>query len=193
MKYINAVREHFAASPIFRTRDVRVFLSPYAPSDEYLHLLVHNLLKRGEIQRLTRGVYTFRKEAEVIGFAFSPFYYGLQEALSFHDLWEQETNPVIITPRRVRMGARTIAGTNVIIRRMDRRMFFGFDTIRFHDLHLPVSDIEKTLIDFFYFREKLRDDVLEEMKKRMRKDVLGAYLKKTTGYTREAVTKALSL
>jgi len=189
VKYINAVREHFASRPVFRIRDVKVFLNKQGASDAYIYLLVHNLVKRGEIKRLTRGIYTFRTEAEVTGFAFSPFYYGLQDALSFRKIWEQETNSIVITPRRVRSGQRTIAGAKTVVRRIDRRMFFGFDTIRFHDLYLPVSDVEKTLIDFLYFREPLRKDVLETMREQIRKDVLTSYLKRTPEYVKEALKK----
>jgi len=189
MKYINAVREHFAFRPVFRIQDVKVLLNKQGPSDAYIYLLVHNLAKCGEIKRLTRGIYTFRKEAEVTGFAFSPFYYGLQDALSFRKLWEQETNSIVITPRRVRSGQRTIGGARTIVRRIDRRMFFGFDTIRFHDLYLPVSDVEKTLIDFLYFREPLRKDVLETMRGQIRKDVLKSYLKRTPECVKEALKK----
>ena len=189
MKYINAVREHFVSRPVFSIRDVKVFLNKQGPSDAYIYLLAHHLTKRGEIRRLTRGIYTFRKEAEVTGFAFSPFYYGLQDALSFRNIWEQETNSIIITPRRVRSGQRTIAGTKTIVRRINRRMFFGFNTIRFHDLYLPVSDVEKTLIDFIYFREPLRKDVLKTMRGQIREDVLKSYLKRTPDYVKVALNK----
>ena len=189
MKYINAVREHFVSRPVFSIRDVKVFLNKQGPSDAYIYLLAHHLAKRGEIRRLTRGIYTFRKEAEVTGFAFSPFYYGLQDALSFRNIWEQETNSIIITPRRVRSGQRTIAGTKTIVRRINRRMFFGFNTIRFHDLYLPVSDVEKTLIDFIYFREPLRKDVLKTMRGQIREDVLKSYLKRTPDYVKVALNK----
>jgi len=193
MKYIKQLREHFADFPIFHIRDVKVFLSPYGVSNEYTYLLIHNLTKKGEIQRIARGTYTFRKEGEIVGFAFSPFYYGLQEALTIHKLWEQETNPIVVTPLRVRTGVRTIMGVNALVRHINRRMFFGFDTIKLHDLYLPVSDVEKTLLDFVYFREPLRKDVLDEMKKRINKGVLETYLKRMPLYVQKKVKRIMRL
>ena len=60
------------------------------------------------------------------GFGFSPFYYGLEDALSLRNVWEQETNPVIITPRTVRVGIRKFEGRHFVVRRIDRSMFFGY-------------------------------------------------------------------
>jgi hypothetical protein len=56
------------------------------------------LLRSGRIYKITRGSYTFYDEVQYAGFAFQPFYYGLEDALSLLGLWKQETNPVIITP-----------------------------------------------------------------------------------------------
>jgi predicted transcriptional regulator of viral defense system len=147
-KYAKLVREHFKGQPVFSLSSLRVFLAKKGPSKNYSNLLVHNLLRRGEIQRIAKGVYSFQSDASVAGFAFSPFYYGLQEALSLRNLWEQETNPVIITPKKVRPGVRRIMGSNVLVRRIKRKMFFGFDLIKHYDFWIPVSDAEKTIIDF---------------------------------------------
>ena len=87
---------------------------------------MNHLTKKGEIKKITRGAYTFKEEIEVVGFAFSPFYYGLQEALSLRNLWEQEVNPVVITPRKIRQGVRKFLGNNYLIKRVNRSMFFGF-------------------------------------------------------------------
>jgi len=178
VKYIKPVREHFRKFPVFTIQDIKVFLSQYRVNGPYIHTLVHHLREKGELKRIGRGVYSFREEAEIVGFAFSPFYYGLQEALSLRGLWEQETNPVVITCRRVRPGLRTILGANVLVRKIERKMFFGYGMVRYYDLWLPVSDVEKTLIDFVYFREPLAPEVLREMKKRIRKKLLDAYLRK---------------
>lgn len=190
MRYSNLVREKLSNNIIFTIRDVK-FLLRNKVNEHYPNLLIHNLLKKGEIHRITRGIYTFRNEIETVGFAFSPFYYGLQEALTIRNLWEQETNPVIITKRKVRKGVRTIMGRNVVIRTIDKSMFFGFEMIKYFDFWIPVSDVEKTLIDFIYFKEYLREDILEEIKKKIRENVIKEYLREVPEYVRKRVMKVL--
>lgn len=191
MKYIELIRKKLSKTPIFTIRDVKLILKKKGANEKYSNLLIHNLLKKGEIYRITRGIYTFKNEIEVVGFAFSPFYYGLQEALSLRNLWEQETNPVVITKRKVRKGIRTIMDRNIIVRTINKKMFFGFEMIKYYDFWIPVSDVEKILIDFIYFREPLDKETLKEMKKRIRKKVMENYLKRVPNYLRKRVRKVL--
>lgn len=191
MKYINLVRNHFKEKPVFSLTDLRVFLSKKGISKNYSNLLIHNLTAGKEIFRLSKGVYSFQKDLSVSGFAFSPFYYGLQEALSLRNLGEQETIPVIITPKKVRSGLRKIMDSNVLVRRINRKMFFGFESLKHFGFWLPVSDAEKTLIDFVYFNEPLSDETLKELKKKINKKKLFVYLKKCPKNTRKKVKELL--
>jgi predicted transcriptional regulator of viral defense system len=191
MKYVKELRQEFREKPFFTIKDLKVLLGGKRISESYLHVLIHNLLGKGEIHRIARGVYTFREDVQTVGFAFSPFYYGLQDALSFRNLWEQETNPVIVTPRRVRTGTRTFLGRNFVVKRISRKMFFGFEMLKYHDFWVPVSDTEKTLIDFAYFNEPLQKETLEEIKARIRAKVLEQYLKKSPKKTVKKVQKLL--
>jgi predicted transcriptional regulator of viral defense system len=191
MKYIAAVRENFAGQPVFSGRSLFLFLSKKGISRAYAKHLVHNLLKKKELLRVAKGFYSFQRDPAVSGFAFSPFYYGLQEALSLRNLWEQETNPVIITPKKVRPGLRRSMGANIVVHRIGRKMFFGFSMVKYYDFWLPVSDPEKTLIDFAYFKEQLPEEALCEIKKTIDKKKLRQYLKKTPFLTRKKVEKML--
>lgn len=187
MKYIQDLRKHFKNAVVFSKSDIKIFLKSKKISVKYLELMIHNLLAKHEIKRISRGIYTFRDEIQVVGFAFRPFYYGLQDALSLRNLWEQETNPVVITPRKVRKGLRTFEGRNYLVKTINRRMFFGFEMIKYGDFWIPVSDIEKTLIDFVYFREPLGEDVLGEIKKKIDKNRLKNYLKRSPRWVRERI------
>jgi predicted transcriptional regulator of viral defense system len=182
------IREHFSRRPFFRTRDA---LAATGASREYVSLILSTLVKKGELNRIGKGVYTFLKDSSASGFAFSPFYYGLQDALSIRGIWEQETNPIIITPRKIRQGTRQVMGTNVIVRRISPNMFFGFEIVDYHGISVPVSDVEKTLIDFAYFKEPIYPDAVLEMKKRLNKDVLEDYLKRVNRRTRKSVERLL--
>ncbi len=187
MKYLQKFREYFSERTIFTIRDVKFFLSDLGVSKGYQYLLISNLLKKGEIKKLKRGVYTFGNDPMLANFAFSPSYHGLQDALSLLDLWDQETNTIVVTPLKVRIGFREMFGSKVFVRRIDRRMFFGFDTIKYFDYWIPVSDVEKTFIDFVYFKEPLSKAVLTEMKKRINKRKLNDYLKRCTKHLKKQV------
>ena len=187
MKYTKDLRVEFSKKTAFTIRDIKNFLSKKNISSNYLGVLLHNLRKKGELKRIGRGVYTLREELEVVGFAFFPFYYGLQESLSIRNLWEQETNPVVLTTRKIRAGMRNFLGNNYVVKRINRKMFFGFEMVRYYDFWIPVSDVEKTLIDFVYFREPLLPDTLAEIKKRINMDVLRNYLKRCPERVRKKV------
>jgi len=191
MKYIGIVKENFKKQPVFSIKDLRVVLAKKGIGRAYSNLLVHNFLLKGELKKIAKGVYSFQNDVMVAGFAFSPFYYGLQEALSLRNLWEQETNPVIITPKKPRTGVRKIMGFNVLVRHINRKMFFGFDLIKYYDFWVPVSDPEKTLIDFIYFKEHLPKNALKELKAKIDKKKLKQYLKKCSPKLEKKVKEML--
>lgn len=139
-------------------------------------MLLENLYRSGRIYRITRGYYTFYEEVQFVGFAFSPFYYGLEDALSLLNLWEQETNPVVITSRRVRSGVREFRGRNYVVRRIERSMFFGYKYMKYDKFHIPVSEPEKTLIDLLYFRLHIEKKTFDEIIENINVDKLKEYL-----------------
>lgn len=193
MKYISKVRRKFSSYPVFTIRDVRIALKQDGISPLYTRQLVHYLVSRGELKRITRGAYTFYNESQLVEYAFTPSYHGLQDALSLHNFWEQETNPVIITPRKVRPGIRTFEGTNYLVRRISRQMFFGFETMKYGDFWTNVSTPEKTLIDFAYYGEFLGEETLKEIRKKLRPTLLKDYLAKCPADTAKTVRRWVRL
>ncbi len=170
--HLAAVREFIAKTPVFRARDVELMVKDRA----YTSLLLHNLERRGEVQRMVKGWYTARGDPSLAVFAFRPAYLGLQEALSLRDLWEQETSVVIVTCISVRPGVREILGSNAILHRIDAKYFFGFDYLDYGGIAMPVSDVEKTLIDLVYYRELPGTDVLRRLAKEADESKLREYL-----------------
>ncbi len=193
MKYIDAVRSMFSgeAFPVFTMRDLKIALSDKGISAGYLRLLVHTLLSNDEITRITRGVYTFYNNAFVSGFAFKPFYYGTECALSMRGISTQMTNPVTITTRNVRPGVRTFRGRNYLIRRIDKKYFFGYELLKYGSFWMPVSDIEKTVIDMIYFGDGIRDELLDGINKSIDRKKLNGYLKRYSKGFREKVISKL--
>ena len=188
IKYLPEVKEFIKKTPAFLARDIELIVK----NKRYAHLLLHNLGKKEEIYRLTKGCYSKAPDPILAVFCFKPAYLGLQEALSLHDLWEQETNPVIITPRRVREGVRQVLGNNIVIYRISPRYFFGFEFLRCEDVFLPVSDIEKTLVDLIYFKNFPSEKTLREIKKRIKPEKLNSYLKHYPQDFRLAIRKTIS-
>jgi len=187
VKHLNKIREFLKTTPIFRAKDAELIVK----DKNYSNLLLHNLVRRGEIKRVTRGWYSLHEDPIVSVFCFRPAYIGLQESLSLHDLWEQETNVVIATTRKVRTGLREIMGSNVIIHRISQKFFFGFESFNYGNFFVPVSDIEKTLIDLVYFNETPGKDILREIKKRINREKLRSYLKHYPLKFRKRVEKLL--
>jgi len=178
VKYINKIRETLSGEgfPVFSISDLKVTLISDGAKRNYAYTLLHNMSAKKEIIRITRGTYTFHREVRVVGFAFNPFYYGLEDALSIRGIWEQGSNPVIITRKRIRSGTRKFIDRNYVLHRIDKRHFFGYELLKLGNLWIPVSDMEKTLIDFVYFKHHLRADVLSDMKKKVEMKKLKEYL-----------------
>jgi predicted transcriptional regulator of viral defense system len=178
MKYLKFVRENFNDSkfPVFKLSELRTSLGLRGISDSYLKRMVNYLSGRNEIKRVIKGVYTFHDDISVVGFAFKPFYYGLENALTIRKLWEQSTNPVVITTKNVRTGIRKFGDGNYNVERLDRKLFFGYELVKYYDFWIPVSDYEKTLIDFVYFNHEIRKDVLVMIKRSLNRDRLNNYL-----------------
>ncbi len=180
MKYIGYVRSRFSKVdfPVFMLEDLRLALKSKSIKDDYLRLMVHELCKRGEATRITRGVYTFHDDSAVVGFAFRPFYYGLENALSLHGLSEQGTNFIVMTPRNVRGGVRSFKGRNYRIRRIRPERLFGYQLMRHNGFWIPVSDVEKTVIDMLYFNDMIRDELLPAIAKGVDRNRFASYLQR---------------
>jgi len=85
--------------------------------------------------------------------------------------------PVILTTRMVRTGIRSVLGGNVLIRRIDKRYFFGIEFIDEGGFYLPYSDIEKTFIDYILFGRCHDKFLVKKMLKKIDKNKLASYLK----------------
>jgi len=172
-KYQKIIENLFKKSPVVSASSI----SRIVNGSQYKKQLIRNLISKNRIKKLTKGFYTIHDDISLAVFCFKPSYLGLQDSLSFHELWEQETIPVIITSRKIRQGIRKIFGMNVLIRRIDKKYLFGFEYYNHDKFYLPYSDIEKTFIDMIYFKQKMNNKILKNMIKRINKEKLNSYLK----------------
>lgn len=173
--YLEKVKKLFEESPVVDFKSIKRIVNS---KGNYAKLLVHNLLKKGKIKKIGKGVYTKYDESSLAVFAFRPAYLGLQSALSFYGLWEQETIPVILTTKKVRRGVRKVLGTNILVRNINKKYFFGFELLKEESFYLPYSNLEKTLIDLVVFNIKIDKEVLVKIKKKIDRKRLNSYLKK---------------
>ncbi len=185
--HLDEVRKFIRTTPAFRARDVELIVKDAG----YTSLLLHNMAKKGETRRIVKGWYSTLEDPVVSVFAFKPAYVGLQEALSLRNLWEQETNVVLVSSRRVRAGVREIMGSRVIIHRINREYFFGFDYVRYADFFIPVSDKEKTLIDLVYFNEVPGRDVVRRIAKTASREKFRRYLERYPETFRKRATRTV--
>ena len=191
-KYQRSIEELFKKSLIVNYRSIEKIVRQNKEANQYAKQMVRNLLAKGKIRRLAKGFYTSRNDPSLVVFCFKPAYLGLQDALSFHNLWEQETIPVVITTKKVRLGIRKVFGMNVLIRHIDKKYFFGYDYIKQDGFYLPYSCIEKTIIDMVYFREKINKELSKEIKKRVDFKRLSSYMNKYPGNIKKSVLKIIS-
>lgn len=191
-KYLKSVENLFRKSPIVSYSSIQRIIKGNKGNSFYTKQLVRQLIFKGKIKKLAKGCYTSHNDSQLILFYLKPAYLGLQDALSLHGLWEQETVPIIVTVRKVRQGLRKVLGVNVLIRRIDKRYLFGFDYIQQGEIYYPYSDIEKTLIDMAYFNEKLGAEVINNIAKKIDADKLKLYLKKYPLRFQKKVLKLLS-
>ena len=183
----------FCARRLFSSKDAQKFLEERGAGKGYWKLLLHNLSKSGKIFRIGKGQYTFNGANSPIDAALFPSYHGLQEALSIHGYWQQQANQILITPRKVRSGERDVLGRKVIVRRIARKMFFGFESINYGDEWINVSGPEKTLIDFYYFSEPLDKETLGKILEKIDRKTLAEYAAAMPKITRQKMEKGLGL
>lgn len=181
VKYKN-VKELIEKSPVVDFASIE-----RASKKGYSKQLVRNMVLSGKLKRLAKGCYTKYDEPSLAVYCFKPSYLGLQDAMSYHELWEQETIPVIITSRNVRGGLRKVMGTNTLVRRLGKNYMFGYELVGDGQFFLPYSDVEKTFIDMVYFKERISEESLLKFRERIDKKKLADYLKRFPERVRKRV------
>lgn len=175
-KYQKDIEKLFKKSHVVSYGSIKKIVGYKRPVKQYTKQVIRNLMLKGRIKKLTKGYYTIYNDPSLSVFCFKPAYLGLQDALSFHNLWEQETIPVIITTGKIRPGIRKVLGHNVLIRRINKKYLFGFDYYKDNEFYMPYSDTEKTLIDMIYFKENLNVKFIKGIEKKINRKRFKNYL-----------------
>ena len=166
MKYIRKVRRYFnrPEKPVFSYSELKTLGIP----EKYAKVLIYNMIKRKEIYRVRKGWYTFHSDPLVFIFTLPPntAYYGLGFAAHLYKAWDQVPNPEILTyvaPRKIRSGTYFFLNTPIIVRRISKKMFFGYKLLMYNRWYIPVSSPEKTLIDMVYYDYPFLDEILPSL------------------------------
>ncbi len=187
-KYKKDVEEFLKKSPVVNFSSIDRIVKSKKNVKGYTKQLIRNLVKQDKMKPIVKGYYTSFDDPSLAVLCFDG-YLGLQNALSHHEIWEQETIPIIVTPKKARQGIRKILGFNVQIRRISPKYFFGFEYMKDGDFYLPFSNVEKTFIDMIYFNQKIDKEVLKNFKKRINKKKLKNYLEKYPEKMKKRVLK----
>lgn len=190
IKYIKDIRDFFKKNIIVDLNSLKKFILQKKGNEKYIYLIINQMIKKGEINRITKGYYSIYKDPILAVFSFKPSYIGLQSALSIHNLWEQETMPIIITIKKIRQGVREINVNNILLHRISSKYFFGIDYVKENDFYIPVSDIEKTFIDLIYYKQKINKELLKNFKREINCIKLKHYIKK---YPKRFSSKVMSI
>ena len=77
---------------------------------------------------------------------------------------------------------------------MSRELFFGYTYVKYFDFYIPVSDLEKTLIDFVYYNEKIPPELFNELKANANKKIIKTYISRITdNRIRNKILKSMEL
>lgn len=177
MKYTKQFLKYFEKFPAFTVKDVKLFLLKNMAEKSYYKIFLHNMIRSKRVFTIERGHYTLHDDPMIAGFAFSPFYYGMETSLTHYKLWDYMTPISIITTNRVRKGSIELFGRNASIRKVQRDKFFGYSMVQYKDTYIPIADVEKTLIDSVYFHSRFSKQVYVKMAKKISKRKLNNYLK----------------
>ena len=123
VKYQKKISDLFKKSPVVSYKSIERIIKDKKNVKQYTKQIIRNMIIKEKIKKLAKGYYTALSDSSLIVFCFKPSYLGLQDALSFHNLWEQETIPILITTRKAIPGMRKVMGGNVLLRRINKLLY----------------------------------------------------------------------
>jgi hypothetical protein len=99
--------------------------------------------------------------------------------MTCREIWSQLTHVCVITTKNVKRNKVKLFNDSDFwadVHHVPPKYFFGFSTVLYNNREIPVSDPEKTLIDFVYFRIKISPDDYILLCKKVDKQKLSSYL-----------------
>ncbi len=194
MLAINEITERFSTYNAFTHKDLRRYFGSRM-TDGTLRSLISYMRARKRLYIIRKGYYTFKKDGICAGFTYEPFYYGLGFAMTCMEIWDQLVPPCVLTTRTVKTNNVRLFGDKDFwaeLHHIPMKYFFGYSTVLYDGRQLPVSDPEKTLIDFVYLRKRLAADDYTLLCKSIKRKRLTRYLSKYDSHTTKAAMNIYS-
>ena len=118
-------------------------------SDESLRVAVSRMVKRGEITKLSKGIYTVDISKinweEFAVEMYSPSYLSFEWALARYNILSQK--PINLTLAAAKRGRKIITSQNIIIyRHLQPKLFWGF----IKEENYLIAEPEKAFLDLAY-------------------------------------------
>ena len=192
MTLANEIAETFRGFKTFTFRDIRIALTENHRkiSDKTIQVTISRMVKKGRIYPVMKGVFSLKRDDGLVGFAFSPFYYGGMAALMVREMIDDQVKMEVMTTRTVKRSFVDIYGgsSRAVLHHLPKKYYFGFGDVKYGSITVPVSDAEKTLIDLFYYRIGLPIQDYSELLRAIRRKRLMKYLKPYNRRIRNIVT-----
>ena len=119
---------------------------------------------RGYLKKLSRGYYIFsdlplREEVlfEIANRIYPPSYVSFETALAYHKLIPASVYAVTSAATRKRYRLRAPVA-EFFYRTVKKNLFFGYDLVAYGDKSFKIANLEKALLDYFYFHTDLRNE-----------------------------------
>ncbi len=191
MTIINDILTRFSGYPVFTYRDVKLYLNGRI-DDNSLRELISYMASKKKLYLIRKSHYTLEKDELLSGYLFEPFYYGMHFAMTCREIWSQLTHVCVITTKNVKRNKVKLFNDSDFwadVHHIPPKYFFGFSTVLYNNRKIPVSDPEKTLIDFVYFRTRISTDDYALLCKALDKQKLLSYLSFYDAKTSKTVMK----
>lgn len=153
------LRKRIIDYPLFTFNDILKWFPDVNPKT--LEVQIHQWKKRGEIEKIKKGLYWFKeKEIEdkfyLVEKLYFPSYVSLESALNYYGIIPDIPQMVTSVTPLITRKYKTPFGT-FLFRHLKKDYFFGFRTVKskkeknfFYNIATP----EKALLDFLYFNLK---------------------------------------
>lgn len=177
MKYLD-LRQKIPTN-VFTVVDVLKFFPQ--DSSNTIKTQLFRLIKKGVIQQIKRGIYTFDlslvDELELSNLLYSPSYISLETALHFYGIIPDIPQAVTSVTSTTTKQIQTKCGA-FFYQKIKQSLFFGYKVITGMQGYFKIAKKEKALLDYFYIRKINRISGLRFALKAINIDQYTKYSKK---------------
>lgn len=164
MRYLE-LKENLKSFVVFSLRDIKKIEPGFYRSR------LNEWQKKGYIKKIIKNYYTFTDQPVdenalffIANKIYNPSYISLEMALSYYHLIPESTYGITsVTTKKTSVFNTTVGDFHY--RSVRPSLFFGYNLIDWQGVKIKLAEVEKALIDFFYFNFYLKNkEDFEEMR-----------------------------